>query len=247
MADYSLAELERSGIYEIVNTIDGKRYLGSAACLRIRWRVHKGLLNKGGHHAPHLQHAWTKYGSEAFEFRVVQFCERLSLIEREQAFIDSMQPEYNVCRKAGSTFGRAHSAETKRKIGAKKVGLKLPPRTAEYRAAASLRLLGKSKSEAHAAAFQAGRANRVYTEEQRLRVSESLKAAYESGLRSREKSEDHRMKIGKFYAKLSDDQVREIRARRAAGETGRALSKTFDSNPGTISEIVNRKRYRWVE
>lgn len=247
MAEASLAERERSGIYEIVNTIDGKRYIGSAKCFRIRFRVHKGLLEKGKHHAPHLQHAWSKHGEGSFEFRVIRFCEPECLIEFEQAAIDALKPEYNVCLKAGSTFGRVHSAETRQKIAAKKVGLKLPPRTPEHRAQISQRHAGRQKSQAHAAALQAGRANRIYSEEQRAKVSQSLKLAYESGLRSRVKSEEHRQKIGRFYAKLSEEQVREIRRLRLAGVTCKKLAETFGSNAGTICEIASRKRYRWVE
>ena len=247
MAEYSLAELARSGIYQIVNTVNGKRYVGSAKCFRVRFRVHKGLLNRGKHHAPHLQHAWTKDGAEVFEFRIIRFCEHGELIKCEQAAIDVMKPEYNVCLQAGSTFGRSHSVETRQKIAAKKVGIKLPPRSAEHRKAMSKRQVGRQKSEAHAAALQAGRSSRVYSEEQRQKVSMSLKMAYESGLRSRVKSEEHRQKIGQFYAKLSDDQVRDIRTLRLSGMTCKQLAEKFGSNAGTICEIANRKRYRWVE
>lgn len=247
MAESSLAERERSGIYEIVNTIDGKRYIGSAKCFRIRFRVHKGLLTKGKHHAPHLQHAWSKHGADAFEFRVIRFCGLERLIELEQTVIDELKPEYNVCPKAGSTLGRAHSAETRQKIAEKAAGRKFAPRSAEHCAALSAGLKGKKKSESHAAAFQAGRAARVYSAEHRAKVSESLRHAYETGARSREKTEQHRHNIGRAYAKLSEEQVRKIRSLTTMGVTCRELAERFGSNASTISGIANRKRYRWVE
>ena len=151
-----------------------------------------------------------------------------------------------MCQVAGSTLGRIHSAETKLKIARKAEGRKCPPRSAEYRAAMSASLAGKKKSEAHAAALHAGRMARVYSEEQRQQVSESLKEAYRSGLRSREKSDQHRQRIGQFFAKLTDDEVREIRCLREAGVTCKLLAERFASNAGTICEIATGKRYRWV-
>lgn len=246
MAEASLAERERSGIYAIVNRVNGKRYVGSAKRFRTRWNAHRAALNRGVHHSKHLQSAWKKHGADAFVFTIIEFCEPRELIAREQAAIDSTRPAYNVCLVAGSTFGRVHSADTKIKIAEKATGRKRPPRSAEYREALSASLKGKKKSEAHAAAFQAGRASRVYSEEQRQQVSAGLKEAYRSGRRSRGKSEAHRQKIGQAYAKLTDEQVREIRKLRQAGVTCKELAGMFASNAGTICEIANGKRYRWV-
>ena len=76
MAEASLAERERSGIYAIVNTVNGKRYVGSAKRFRTRWNAHRAALNKGLHHSRHLQSAWNKYGAEAFVFTIIEFCEQ---------------------------------------------------------------------------------------------------------------------------------------------------------------------------
>lgn len=110
-----------------------------------------------------------------------------------------------------------------------------------------LRLLENRSQKAHAAALQAGRASRVFTDDQREAISARLKAEYAAGIRVREKSEQHRQKIGKFYAKLTDDQVREIRALRKAGVACKEIAARFGSNAGTVCEIANRKRYRWVD
>ncbi len=37
MAEAILADLESSGIYQIRNLVNGKRYIGSAKCFRVRW------------------------------------------------------------------------------------------------------------------------------------------------------------------------------------------------------------------
>jgi group I intron endonuclease len=244
MADASLAG--QSGIYEIVNTLNGKRYVGSAKCFVKRWRIHLTGLKHNHHHCRHLQAAWNKYGADAFVFRVVEFCRAELLIEREQAAFDAFAPEYNVAKIAGNTLGTKRTPETRAKIAAKAIGRKMPPRSAEYRQKISAIHTGKPKPVHVMTALQSGRASRVYTHEQRAAIVEDLKKSYVDGRRSREKSDEHRHKIGQFYAKLSDDEVREIRRLKLAGVTGRALAVRFGSNTGTISEICSRKRYRWV-
>jgi hypothetical protein len=44
-------------------------------------------------------------------------------------------------------------------------------------------------------------------------------------------------------AKLTDDQVREIRARAAAGESHRSLARHFDVHHSQIGNIVRRERW----
>jgi group I intron endonuclease len=46
------------------------------------------------------------------------------LIKREQYFIDLFKPEYNICKKAGSSLGRKHSEESIAKIKLKLIGRK---------------------------------------------------------------------------------------------------------------------------
>lgn len=246
MADRILSDIEGSGIYQIRNLINGKRYIGSARCFRIRWNSHRTYLRKGQHHSRHLQASWRKHGQESFVFEILELCHAESLIRREQAWLDRERPEFNICPTAGSTFGRYHSSETRAKIADRAMGRKAPPRSPEYRRKISARFKGKQKSAEHMAALQAGRSRQIYTEERRAKVGESLRQAYLSGLRPREKSEEHKNKIGQFYAKLTDDEVREIRSLRKQGITGRELAKRYKSNPGTISGICSGKRYRWV-
>src|ERR1043165_6253801 len=102
-----------SGIYEIVNLVNGKRYIGSAVRIEARWSVHRHLLGKGDHHSRHLQNAWSKYGSKAFGFKIIAVCAPAELIKREQEFIDRLKPEYKTLRKAGSTLGLKWSPEAR--------------------------------------------------------------------------------------------------------------------------------------
>jgi group I intron endonuclease len=133
-----------SGIYEIVNTLNGKRYVGSAVDFRLRWNGHRMHLRRGSHHSRHLQVSWAKHGEAAFEFRVIRECERADLIAVEQAAIDSLKPEYNCCPKAGSTAGYKHTPAAIEKLRAVNAGRRLSD---EHRAAITAGKLGKDRPD----------------------------------------------------------------------------------------------------
>ena len=50
-----------SGIYKILNKINGKFYIGSAVNFKRRFARHKRLLNINCHPNEYLQNAWNKY------------------------------------------------------------------------------------------------------------------------------------------------------------------------------------------
>jgi hypothetical protein len=53
----------KTGIYQILNKANQKRYIGSAsgkAGFNGRWGLHKTMLNQSQHHSTHLQRAWNK-------------------------------------------------------------------------------------------------------------------------------------------------------------------------------------------
>ncbi|WP_395406291.1 NUMOD3 domain-containing DNA-binding protein [Pseudoduganella sp. UC29_106] len=111
-----------SGIYEILNSVNGKRYVGSAKNFRLRWKAHLLHLNRGTHHSRHLQSAWVKHGAEAFRFNKLLICEAKDLIFFEQRAFDAFKPEYNIAPIAGSCLGVKHSEETKQKLRVVKLG-----------------------------------------------------------------------------------------------------------------------------
>lgn len=138
----------RSGIYEIINAANGKRYVGSAVNFRQRWNEHRSKLRRGVHHAKPLQHAWNKYGEHLFSFREFLLCAPGNLIIYEQIAIDALAPEYNLCRVAGNTFGRRHAPETRAKIAAKACGRTW---TEEAKAKLSATTTGRKLSPEHRA------------------------------------------------------------------------------------------------
>lgn len=194
-----------SGIYEILNTVTDKRYVGSAQNFLKRWREHLKGLKSGKHHSKHLQSSWDKHGSEAFVFQAVLYCDPAELIEYEQLCIDEMNSAYNICRVAGSTKGRVHTLECRQKISAKALGRVW---SEEARAKVSATLKGRKMSEEfceklkgnqyakgfkHTAEWKAANAERMRgqkrpkDEEYRRKISEALKG--------RKLSEEHKASV----------------------------------------------------
>ena len=79
-----------SGVYEILNTETGKRYIGSSNNIYLRWRSHSHGLNANRHINKYLQYAWNKYGVDKFMFSVLELCknDKDVLWEREQYWLD---------------------------------------------------------------------------------------------------------------------------------------------------------------
>lgn len=88
--------LKRSGIYMIINTINGKRYIGSSKNIQQRLQTHRSNLRHGYHGNEYLQNAWNKYGENNFEYSILEFCSEEERIKREQYYVDTLKPEYNI-------------------------------------------------------------------------------------------------------------------------------------------------------
>jgi len=112
-----------SGIYKIVNKVNGKYYVGSSCnILGERWRKHRQLLRKNKHYNKHLQNAWNKYGETNFKFVIVQEDESVNLLKVEQKYLDLASSEQNKCynltfESIGPLKGRHLTEEHKSKIG----------------------------------------------------------------------------------------------------------------------------------
>ncbi|MEK5414402.1 NUMOD3 domain-containing DNA-binding protein [Paenibacillus sp. FSL L8-0708] len=154
------------GIYTITNTVSGKTYVGQSSRVGTRWKVHVRLLNAGKHENPALQRAWTKYGSAAFDFALIEECSVESLDEREIYYVkkfDSYTKGYN-CDLGGSQ-GRGYvvSLESRQKMSAAKKGR---PST----------MKGKKHSEEAKANMREGHKNRPpVSDETRMKLSEAAK------------------------------------------------------------------------
>lgn len=106
-----------SGIYQIVNKVNEKRYIGSAVNVEKRlFHTHFRELKNDKHGNPHLQNAFNLYGEKNFTFEPIFYCYKRDLILYEQQMINSypFNTLYNICPTAGSTLGVKFSEEVRR-------------------------------------------------------------------------------------------------------------------------------------
>jgi group I intron endonuclease len=129
-------------IYRIQNLKTGDFYIGSSADYIYRKWCHLRDLRAGKHHSPILQNSWNKHGENSFLFAIVE--ETDNLIEREQFYLDTLNPRYNICKKAGSPLGIKHTYEARLHMSLAHKGKKLSPESVAKRTAT---VLGVKRSE----------------------------------------------------------------------------------------------------
>ena len=109
-------------IYKIINTKNGKFYLGSTSTVYKRWFDHKRELKTNSHHSSRLQNAWNKYGEDSFIFTIMEQCADdtapIQLINREQYLLDTLMPwddkiGYNISPIAGGGWMGVRSSKTR--------------------------------------------------------------------------------------------------------------------------------------
>lgn len=150
----------KAGIYRITNKVNGNCYIGSSVDLQRRRRQHFNNLANDIHVNSHLQNAYNKYGDTSLEFEIIEYIEiddniKETLLEREQFWIDTINPEYNILPIAGSTLGFKHSEETKQKLSNSTKGVK--------------------KSKLHAQHIREAQKGKQLTDEHRKKLSEAAK------------------------------------------------------------------------
>lgn len=101
-------------VYKIENQKTGDIYIGSSVDYDYRRWIHLHRLRKGNHHSAILQNSWNKHGETSFLFSVLESVNSDELlIEREQYYIDTLAPRYNIAKKAGSPLGTKHTYESR--------------------------------------------------------------------------------------------------------------------------------------
>lgn len=111
------------GIYKWVNIIKGDTYIGSSGNLADRFRQYLNisyLEEKSKRNNSRIYRSLVKNGYSNFIVEILEYCNLDVLIKREQYFIDTLNPVYNINKTAGSMKGFKHSDVTKATMSSKK-------------------------------------------------------------------------------------------------------------------------------
>jgi group I intron endonuclease len=95
-----------SGIYKIINKLNGKYYVGSSKNIFERWNIHLRNLNNCKHHSDYLQRAWNKYKPDNFVFEIVELVSYEKLKETEQNYLNKAF----ICENAESTYNASQNS-----------------------------------------------------------------------------------------------------------------------------------------
>ena len=209
---------DKTGVYVIICIPTQKRYVGSAArSFKDRWDQHLSDLRAGRHHSNYLQKAWDKYGEDAFEFKIVEYCLPEHAVAQEQVYLDYYQSYnrdrgFNICVTAGSRKGSTAREETKQLISE---ALRRRPPNPEAAAKSSATRTGKKR-----------------TPEQKARMSEAQKRRgprSEETLRKMSEASRGRKRSAEAIAKTAEanrgrKRSDEYKERMRQQQTGREVS-----------------------
>lgn len=145
----------KSCIYQILNIVNEKFYIGHSQDYDVRWWEHSRKLKTNKHDNFHLQSAWNKYGENVFEFIIIELVEPNKILEREQYWINLLgacdkELGYNInpdALRPPSPKGRKHSAETKAKMSISMTGIKKIPHIRKPRTEKHARNIGFARKD----------------------------------------------------------------------------------------------------
>ena len=107
--------LNKSGIYLLSNLITSDIYVGQSINLGKRLGQYLTLSYLEDRSNLIISRALVKYGYINFSISILEYCDKSVLTEKEQHYIDILNPAYNILKVAGSSSGYKHSLESKDK------------------------------------------------------------------------------------------------------------------------------------
>lgn len=207
-----------NGLYEIIHQPTGRAYIGSSVDVERRLKAHRAMLRRGIHDNRWLQRTWARDGEDAFVLRALEECDEARLREREAEVIAARRPDvFNLSEvvRRGARAGNASMTDDEAR--------EIYRRAGEGVAVADL---------ADVFGFEPETVRRIVFGRTYLHITGGKPA------RAPQKARGPRS----ANAKLTDDQVREIRRRYRDGRTlrgpdGRVVAGHPDSGPALAREF----------
>lgn len=220
----------RCGVYVIEQTGTGRFYIGSSTQIERRWYGHRRQLNAGKHHAPRLQHAWTKYGAEAFTFSVLEECAKEELLVEEQAYLDVLKPAFNSAPVAGRPPGWSTWSPAKQEA----------LRQALRDRAAAITHCPKGHLYDDSNTYRGKAGKRI------CRACNAIRVSGVYGAETTEQREARRQRVSEYHALTKDQQAEQQRAytashkeqKRAYDQSRAALRRESDRLRRTVANLT---------
>lgn len=122
-----MAHVQLRCIYKIVNKENKKFYIGSTTEYHRRSKEHLYYLRNNMHYNIYLQEDYNKYGEDAFEFQIIEIVgNKEELLGKEQYYLDTLKPNYNILIIADRPTGVKRRPETIEKVRQANLGLVHP-------------------------------------------------------------------------------------------------------------------------
>lgn len=214
------------GVYIIANAENDKVYIGSTVGFGKRWSNHKSDLRRDCHDNPHLQHAWNKYGEDAFEFGVLEYLDNPEELHlAEQFWMDVYREEgrelYNFGLAARNPMlGRTASEETRRRMSRASMGHTV---SEETKCKLSRAGRGKRHSEEARRKMSEARRGKHHSEETRCKIGEAQKG--------RKHTKEARYRMRKAQSNRTEEYCckmsKVLMGHSVSKETRRKLSKPY--------------------
>jgi len=183
--------LMSSGIYKILNLLNGKTYIGKSSNINKRWSKHRKLLREDKHTNTHLQNAYNKYGIDNLKLEVIELCSEEILNEREIYWINLFKSTNNkfgynkvgggnggrlnpesIAKMTASMRGKKQTQDNKDKIRRAILGI---PRSQEVKDKISKSKTGEIKSADHKKKISKTLKGRKMSSETKLKMSKARK------------------------------------------------------------------------
>lgn len=113
-----------SGVYCAIHRASGMCYVGSSVNIGVRYWSHLGSAKRGSMVLFHR--ALREFGTDAFDFEILEECEKAELLNRERFYIALMGAAsmngFNVREKPAAVYGVTPTAATRERQRAAKLG-----------------------------------------------------------------------------------------------------------------------------
>lgn len=250
-----------SGVYRIICLDNGKQYFGETSNFGRRLGEHNYSLSRGEHRNPYLQEDYNKYGPDAFSFEVVSILDDRNEMDILEASMIADARSHELCYNIfdGGRYGSVSDPSFGEKASIRNKGMVVPPERRETMSDSAKKqweneeyrelMINSAKKQWENPEYR----EKMLSVHKGKKLSEEQKALLRSVNVGRKATDETKMKMSlkrrgedNGRAKLTADQVIDMRARAAAGEDYKDLALEYSVSKSTASSIINYKTWKYI-